>query len=229
MKQKDLIENLDLCYSVFDSIILDRKYIEEGNIISWKRYQKGISKGPYVLEYVHLLSENQYSFLLEDKSFFQFFYEFDNEELVKAKLSYYPYPNLLKLYEGQLLEAMEKMQEMYTEGTDQILEACTHGSVESSNTSNLRFDYDKNVTSHSMSHLQFSGLNEMRITSEKIYSPFVFFDLILKNIDPINYTTISSRTGYNASLVASEKLVIDISISLKEHIGISTIEVKNTK
>jgi hypothetical protein len=49
------------------------------------------------------------------------------------------------------------------------------------NNSHLRFDYDSKVTSHSKCHLQFGGINNFRLTSKFIVSPFCFFHKIIND------------------------------------------------
>lgn len=64
--------------------------------VGWGNRKKGIFKGVYYpLEYQALIDSQQYSFLLSDGSFFQFYYEFSldkEEELKMARLAFYPKP-----------------------------------------------------------------------------------------------------------------------------------------
>ncbi len=66
----------------------------EAREISWGGRASGVAKGVYYpIEYQHLLDRQQYSVLLGNGSFFQFFYCFNNQDqLHKAKLAYYPRP-----------------------------------------------------------------------------------------------------------------------------------------
>lgn len=92
-----IVTDLEKIGSTYVKLLLDiPNFSVNENIISWNKYQPSIFKSLYFREYEQLLKQRQYSFLLADKSFVQFYYLFDEVKLLKAKLAYYPYPLLLK-------------------------------------------------------------------------------------------------------------------------------------
>jgi len=171
------IGNIKKCFS---KKIIGTNTSSENNSISWHNYKSGIIKGvSYPREYQLLLDERQYSFLMMDSSFFQFYFQFDTEGLSSCRMAYYPVPKIidesvedLNEYEGT---ANSYLRDVYSE---MALEMEFNSGQLSSN-SHLRFDYDKSVTSHSKSHFQFGGINSFRIAAKNIVLPFAFFEKIL--------------------------------------------------
>jgi hypothetical protein len=119
---------------------------------------------------------------MNDKSFFQFYFLFDDEGLVKAKLAYYPFP-------VASIDTSEELLEYFDLSGNDILETYYFGLQElydigivASNNSHLRLDFDRSVSTHSKSHLQYAGINEMRIPFEKLIDPVLFVEFVLSNI-----------------------------------------------
>lgn len=106
--------DLDFIKNCFKEIILDTLVNSDNDIISWKNYSSGISQKMYAKEFEDLKSNRQYSFLLKNKGFVQFYYDFRNKKLNKAKLAYYPYPVILK-------ESLENIEEYFDTTEDNIL------------------------------------------------------------------------------------------------------------
>ena len=91
-----ILADLEKISSTYVKLLLDiPNFSATENLISWDKYQPSIFKSLYFREYEQLLKQRQFSFLLADKSFIQFYYLFDSDKLIKAKLAYYPYPLLL--------------------------------------------------------------------------------------------------------------------------------------
>jgi len=135
----------------------------------------------YAAEYQRLIDEKQFSFLLVDKSFFQFFFRFSNGNVVSARLAYYPAP-------VKISGAMDDIAEMAEKSGVDLLEELYFGAeswkergIDVVNTSHLRLDYDPQVKSHSPCHIQFGGINEIRIPSVELINPFVFFEWVCKS------------------------------------------------
>lgn len=151
--------------------------------ISWIGRKPGIIKGSYYpLEYQYLLDTHQYSILLSDGSFFQFYYQFDEEEVLKsARLAFYPKPLSTKDNIDQLIDAadgaLEKDDQELYEHLYNWTELMEIKDITPSNTSHIRFDYDHSATSHSPSHLQLGGIHEFRVSANYFPQPLAFVQL----------------------------------------------------
>lgn len=159
---------------------------QPGNrIITWSGRKPGIFKNVYYpLEYQYLIDNHQYSLLLADGSFFQFFYEFDHEDiLTKARLAYYPRPistsDTLETLVTAADEALDRDDEALYEHIFNWVEYMEIQKKSPSNTSHVRFDYDSEVNSHAPSHIQFSGMQELRVPAEFYPLPLTFIELCL--------------------------------------------------
>lgn len=140
------------------------------SIVSWLGRKPGIFKNTYYpLEYQYLLDHHQYSILLSDGSFFQFFYKFDGNIFSKARLAYYPMPLSTSDSSDDLQsaaeEAMDRSNDDLYEHLFNWLELLELHGKSPSNTSHVRFDFDSKVTSHCKSHIQFGGVQEFRVPS----------------------------------------------------------------
>lgn len=179
--------SLEKISSLYKNKILTTNFCANASLVSWNNYIPLINKRySYLWEYQYLLNERQYSFLLSDNSFFQFFYEFDNAGAIKkAKLAYYPYPiisssakkieDLFAIYELLGLDISdESWIEMLRESDSDI---------RIGRTSHFRMDFDLKADSHDKSHLQYSALNELRISSKVVLNPFVFIHSVFSAID----------------------------------------------
>lgn len=67
------------------------------------------------------------------------------------------------------------------------------------NTSHIRFDYDHDVKSHNKFEIQYSSINSIRIPSNKLLSPFLFMDFIVRNEFPESYKIISKKKSYKTA------------------------------
>lgn len=84
--------------TVFNSIIIDNLVVYNGNICTWENYIGGLSRLFYITEFQQCFDKKQYTFLLNDGSFFQFFAKFDKDGVVHSRLAYYPYPVIKSSY-----------------------------------------------------------------------------------------------------------------------------------
>lgn len=186
--------------SIFSDLLIDTNFISSDLTTSWPGYKPGIfNQLAYAAEYQRLIDDRQYSFLLGDKSFFQFFFKLKDGEVVSAKIGYYPPPIRLSNALDDLLEAAE------ISGVD-ILEEFYIGAeswmdrgVNVVNTSHIRIDYDPSVTSHSPCHIQFGGMNEFRIPSKSLINPFVFFEWVCRSIEIENLNKAEDKAAYKAT------------------------------
>lgn len=189
------IRHLNAITQVSNINVLDAE-----STVTWFGRSPGIYKGMYYpLEYQHLLDRHRYSLLLSDGSFFQFFYRFeknatDGEEILsQARLAYYPKPLFSDEDGVQLYEAaegaIERTDENLYEHLFNWVEIMEIYGKSPSNTSHIRFDFDRHVTSHCQSHLQLSGIQELRIPAQFFPQPLAFVQLcegLLGGLDPID-------------------------------------------
>lgn len=189
--KNDLIRTTE----TFRKLIISSNFICAGNIVSWPRYIPGINDSIlYAKNYELLRDEQQYSLLLKDGSFIQVFYEFNGNDLHKARLAYYPFPIRTKetvedLYEYHMEANEDELENHYAE---LIKEAEEYGDLFGVNTSHMRIDYDSNVDVHSKCHLQVGSLNHIRVSSKVLISPFLFCGLIIRNTFPREFELIKS-------------------------------------
>lgn len=169
--------------------------------ITWNARKPGIHKNVYYpLEYQYLIDHHQYSLLLADGSFFQFYYEFTEDDcLAKARLAYYPKPISTSDSLDSLIEAADDALEREDEALyDHIfnwVELLEVKKQSPSNTSHIRFDYDNEVTAHSQSHIQFSGVQEFRVSAEFYPLPLIFVELCLPML-PIEHGIDTGALNY---------------------------------
>lgn len=156
---------------------------QDTKCVTWKGRTTGIQRGVYYpFEYQYLLDHQQYSVLLSDASFFQFFYHFnDRGELKAARLAYYPRPVYTIDSQDSLTEAadaaLDRDDNLLFEHLFNWVELLETASNRPANTSHIRFDFDVAVQTHSRSHLQFGGVQNFRIPSDFVPQPLAFVQL----------------------------------------------------
>lgn len=175
--------------------------LAEEREISWNGRVTGIQKNVYYpLEYQFLLDRQQYSILLSDGSFFQFYYAFDEKDcLKKARLAYYPRPHPTNDSLDELMDAAEDALDRSDEEIYEHLynwtELMEHHGKAPSNSSHVRFDFDKGTLAHAESHLQFSGVQEFRVSADFYPQPLAFVQLcesMLVGVEPL----VTVRLGF---------------------------------
>lgn len=151
--------------------------------ISWRGRSSGIQRDIYYpLEYQYLLDRQQYSILLSDASFLQLYYQFDCQDKLKAaRLAYFPPPiqtidSVNDLTDGADA-AFEREDELLFEHLYNSVELLDKNGIAPTNTSHIRFDFDKSVQSHAPSHLQFGGIQDFRIPCDFVPQPLAFVQL----------------------------------------------------
>lgn len=163
--------------------------IPDDKNITWANRMPGIQNNAYYpFEYQFCIDNQQYSILLSDGSFFQFFYKFSEEgKLNAARLAYYPCPIPANTDTDGLIVGAENAVDREDEFLFQylynwvdILEATRKGPV---NTSHIRFDYDSKTTAHEPAHMQFGGINNLRLPASFFPLPFAFVELISAAIE----------------------------------------------
>lgn len=220
---------------LFSRVIQEDSFIKKESVISWRNYSPGISKFLYSKEFRDNINKRQYSFLLIDNSHLQFYYEFKDDVLSKARLAYYPVPvysseesDIFKLEEyldeeddltiseyyydlycylsnkfGDASEELRgKIQNLSDIGQqlglskDEVYESWIDKKYKLVNTSHFRIDYDSSVKSHNKVEIQFGGTNNIRFPFEKLISPFIFFEFIVRCVFLEDFKELSSKQSY---------------------------------
>jgi len=201
--------------NIYGDFLLTSNHCRSSQAISWNNYSPGIfSKILYAKEYEQLVDARQYSFLLKDKSFFQFYYGYSEGVLTKAKLCYYPYPIANR-------EDIAELEEYFCQSGTDILETYYFGlkelqeiGVVSTNNSHFRLDYDSEVETHCKSHAQYGGINDLRIPFNHIISPIIFFEFIIKStLDSYDSlkNNIENSPQYKHAMSLASKTVTQVS------------------
>lgn len=79
-----------------------------------------------------------------------------------------------------------------------------------SNTSHIRFDFDRDVASHCQSHIQFSGVQELRVPAAFFPQPLAFVQLcetMLPGIEAINVGQLGFERNNSLSLERPTQLI----------------------
>lgn len=115
--------------------------------LAWSRYAPGFIQTPSrSIDFIDLLRNNSYSFILKDGSIIQLMYLFDKHQLKKYRYLYYPCPI-------QLDESFERYEEGLAEF---ILERLSSMQIEDvPNRAPIRFDFEagKSAEYHPTSHV----------------------------------------------------------------------------
>ena len=155
--------------------------MNQDGLISWFGYRPGMMRNAYYpMEYQQLIDTQQYSLLLSDGSFFQFYFSFEEQNLTAARLAYYPKP--LSTIETQddifssAEEALDREDITLYEHLYNWVELMDVGISSPANTSHIRFDYDPKAKSHCPSHLQFGAIQEFRIPADFVPQPLAFVE-----------------------------------------------------
>ncbi|AQW92101.1 DUF2290 domain-containing protein [Elizabethkingia anophelis] len=105
----------------------------------------------------------------------------------------------LNINDDELKSVFEKSQKLgNNESMENLLLARFDAKYEHTNSSHIRIDYDSKVDSHNKCEIQIGAINKIRIPLDKIISPIVFFDFIIKNIlrNTSYYNALKNKAGY---------------------------------
>lgn len=132
----------------------------------------------------------------EDKTIGEYY--FDIFRLIEAELG--------KEISNEKMTEMRDFCQQFNLDFDeyQILLDLFEKKYELTNSSHIRIDYDDKVTSHHKTEIQYSSINNIRLPLNKIISPFLFMDFIVRYEFPdfYNINKISTKyvTGYSLAL-----------------------------
>lgn len=184
--------------------------------IGWLGRKPGIQKNVYYpIEYQYLLDTQQYSLLLSDSSFFQFYLQFSSEDqLTSARFAYYPKPVRTNHDEDDLLisadGALNRQDDDLYNHLFNWVELLETDIGKPANTSHLRFDYDSKVTIHSKSHLQFGAIQELRVPSNNFPLPIAFVELclpIMTGVSKIPANHLAFASTHKLDLIGNQELI----------------------
>jgi hypothetical protein len=212
MQISNVFANVEATYNVFKDLILDKNYSQRVNEIGWPSYKSGISKKVYARQYEDLISDRQFTFLFTDGSALQIYYQYDDVSLKKIRLAYYPVPKTVFI-------EPEEVDTYYNETYNEILEAhymLLHDlmgqGVSVSNTTHVRFDYDRDMTSHSVNHFQVDGIQELRIPFKHIITPFHFVDFLVRSMYPAEYIELVKTPAFAHLSAISNRIMVAIGL-----------------
>ncbi|MDQ5769628.1 DUF2290 domain-containing protein [Thiothrix subterranea] len=219
MRVADISQSLEFVKNLLSDCLQSDLVLSSDRLVSWRGYKCGIFKDQYYpVEYQWLIDHHQYSYLLRDGSFFQFYYEFGRDGLNKARAAFYPRPissNCKKedIY-GVAEACLDANDESLSEYLLNIVEEIERTGIVPPNTSHVRFDFDKEVTSHEVSHLQFGGIGNLRIPSDFFPTPLAFVEFISDLITDCNMSFQPSARSHSVNK-ALRNLVCNRVIGLK--------------
>ena len=145
---------------------------------------KGLSsEKDYLKTYKYAISNGQYDFLLNDRSFIQFSCDKEQSLIHKIRYAYYQVPLDIPTYEEFLqiqgLDYAECGENMYSYYEQELDESSLKKSI-----TPIRYDYD--VTEyveldHALSHIHIGHDNDIRIPISHILSPLAFVAFIIRH------------------------------------------------
>ncbi|TVP61186.1 MAG: DUF2290 domain-containing protein [Nodularia sp. (in: Bacteria)] len=86
---------------------------------------------------------------------------------------------------------------------DLILQKFNH-KYEITNSSHIRIDYSP-VTSHHVCEIQIGAINNIRLPLDRLVSPFLFFDFIIKNIYRKSYSSMFNNSTFKQTFIFARK------------------------
>jgi|GEM_PF-6114456 len=197
----EITNELERIDTHFSRIILDKNWSVTDLTVSWPNYVSGIrDKRGYREYFDFLINAKQQSYRLVDGGVVQLFYEFENRDtLIRSRCCYSPQ------YSTELIVPDSELDISPSDDEDRI-------------TTFFRIDFDRAVSTHSKSHFQFGGLNELRIPLDSAVHPYLFMDLIAQALFPNDYTEISRKAHYAPSVDNCLRVQIATAIDARHRI-----------
>lgn len=193
MKIADIAHSLLNVERLLQRDIQTKLVLTTQNSISWRGYKPGILNNMYYpMEYQWLLDNQQYSYLLSNGAFLQFYYLFNGDGKLKSgRAALYPRPISSNSTPSDIYKAAEDA--ISTENDDlgdyllNIVEEFELTGVTPSNTSHLRLDFDASVETHDCAHIQFGGMNNIRISANFFPTPYGFIEIIADALSDLEH------------------------------------------
>lgn len=207
-------ENLKKTYECFSKVLTDKNFEIVNTYLGWQGYERGISKLFYVQDYRNLVTDRQFSCALKEndglqnqatKGLLQIIYDFDAGKLSKVRLAFYPQPIVVKAEYIENEDFTDRNSEQELQTVYDVLSVLVGYKFDFTNTTHIRIDYDAEVTAHSKTHIQISGINDLRIPINFIPLPFHFIDFLVKHLLPKEYKLIIKTKNYKALFAISNR------------------------
>lgn len=198
-------DNLSNSYKVFRTVIIDNNTFYQHKEVCWKNYKSGISKMVYSKQYEDIIEFRQFSFLLKDSSAIQAYYQYDDKGLKKIRLAYYPHPQTVNINQEEIETYLDEALTDALEAHYILLHELMGQNISVSNSTHLRFDFDRDVTSHSTNHMQIDGIQELRVPLQHVVTPFHFLDFIVRHVFPEEYLVIKESQSFTYLSASSIK------------------------
>ena len=188
-----VFDDLTCAVAFYRGIILSSNYYRNDRQISWSNYIPGIKKNmTYAEEYQNIIDSRQYSLLFNDGGAAQFYYEFDDHAILsKARLAYYPVP----------FEAEDAEMGSDFAYHDEYISRVTNGEYFSNlSQTHFRIDFYAEEALASPCHIQYGGLNQIRINFKKLLCPLAFMDFIAASLYASHRLALFSTDSYKSRL-----------------------------
>jgi hypothetical protein len=209
---------LDILCKRLSNLIIDVNYCRVSDTITWAEYTSGVHNHVnYYYEYRWIIDNRQFSFLLPDGGALQFYYRFQENELLSSRQCYYPPPlHGIKDYgESDLEISLDDMLSVNIRSDE------APPPYRAKHWSHIRLDFDAKVMSHDPSHLQYSAVSLFRIPADKVLSPFVFLDMVLRDFYPDDHSEYLANEWYRGMLTESARNSLASRIGRLEAVRVS--------
>lgn len=163
---------------------------------------------PYKEIYKTLDESRNYNIKLMDGALLQMMYSFDKTTLKKARLAFFPSPELEKFQNNP---EIYEMDEIYADVINPNIV-----------TTPLRFDFDLDnhqPVLHPISHLTIGQYKNCRVPVTKPLSPFLFVDFILRNFYNTALVKFTEKLNFNGPnsfstcIIEEEERLVHIKMS----------------
>lgn len=207
MKNNDFNSNLRQVQNLLSSFSLLKDATRMFTLPKTKYYNIN-STNDFVEIYRRELLEFNYSFLLKDDSFFQFYYEKENDIISKLRYTFFQFPYDIPDYEQFVKEICHcKLSESGYQFSENYSQSLDEANLKEY-LMILRYDYsekDYKEGVHSVSHIHIGYSNSMRLTIDKQISPYTFTLFVLKQIYHSEWMEIMEDNAFRKILSYSKE------------------------
>lgn len=212
MKKGKVSASYNDVVSFIDSIgLLKRRNLTKSFNLNFSKFSPDFvqifQKDDYENIYRTAMENNDFDFLLQDDSFFQFTYSNDGYKLLRY--AYYENPFIYESYNvflnSELGLSEAECGDMFLKDYEQyVSEAKLKKTI-----TPFRYDYDENIKFyqemlHTGSHIHIGHNNEIRIPANKILTPLGFSIFVLRNQYPQYYKLALEEQKFK-KMILSEK------------------------
>lgn len=189
--------------------------VKEKNIVKMKlcdsskysnAYKQLAKKGNYLEIYKYGIAYNEYDLLLKDYAFFQYSYDEVNGMI---RLSFQPNPNIVKSYEEFLKQEFDCSYKDVGDNFLELYENFIDEQMDFQVVTPVRYDYDVDLYEdmiHSASHIHIGTEKNLRIATNKIFTPLGFTVLIVHNFYyPVWKEQMSQDLNFKDKILTAKK------------------------